>query len=63
MKSAEHVRAVCPFMIYGELVQRWRLSKGVRLLKWPHNVGARSGRPVCLPTVHNGSGSLCLHTY
>ncbi|MEW5308688.1 MAG: hypothetical protein WDW38_000627 [Sanguina aurantia] len=27
--------AVCPFMIYGELVQRWRLSKGAKLMKWP----------------------------
>ena len=37
--------AVCPFMIYGELVQRWRLSKGVKLLKWPHDIGART-RPL-----------------
>ena len=36
--------AVCPFMIYGELVQRWRLSKGVKLLKWPHDIGALSAR-------------------
>ena len=27
--------SVCPFMIYGELVQRWRESNGVKLLKWP----------------------------
>jgi polyferredoxin len=27
--------AVCPFMIYGELVQRWRMSQGAQLLKWP----------------------------
>ena len=31
-------------MIYGELVQRWRLSKGVKLLKWPHDIGASSAR-------------------
>ncbi|KAK9837134.1 hypothetical protein WJX81_005394 [Elliptochloris bilobata] len=35
--------SVCPFMIYGELVQRWRLSKGVKLLKWPHVVGEKYG--------------------
>ena len=22
-------------MIYGEVVQRWRLSRGAKLLKWP----------------------------
>ena len=33
-------------MIYGELVQRWRLSKGVKLLKWPHDIGAHSARQV-----------------
>ncbi|KAJ9518641.1 hypothetical protein QJQ45_018664, partial [Haematococcus lacustris] len=27
--------AVCPFMIYGELVQRWRLASGAQLAKWP----------------------------
>lgn len=27
--------SICPFMIYGELVQRWRLSTGAQLLKWP----------------------------
>ncbi|PSC70095.1 ATPase AAA [Micractinium conductrix] len=27
--------AVCPFMIYGEIVQRWRVSRGAQLLKWP----------------------------
>uniref|UniRef100_A0A7S3UCU1 Cyclic nucleotide-binding domain-containing protein n=1 Tax=Picocystis salinarum TaxID=88271 RepID=A0A7S3UCU1_9CHLO len=32
--------AVCPFMIYGELVQRWRLSKGAVLRKWPKNMDA-----------------------
>ena len=33
-------RAVCPFMIYGELVQQWRLAQGAVLLKWPHKSGA-----------------------
>lgn len=32
--------AVCPFMIYGELVQRWRISQGVVLRKWPKNMDA-----------------------
>ena len=27
--------SVCPFMIYGELVQRWRLGTGAKLMKWP----------------------------
>ena len=27
--------AVCPFMIYGELVQAWRKSSGAKLMKWP----------------------------
>ncbi|PSC73341.1 ATPase AAA [Micractinium conductrix] len=27
--------SVCPFMITGELVQRWRISRGAELLKWP----------------------------
>ncbi|CAE8657187.1 unnamed protein product [Polarella glacialis] len=27
--------AVCPFMIYGEVVQRWRLAQGAVLGKWP----------------------------
>ncbi|GAB4815576.1 hypothetical protein N2152v2_002622 [Parachlorella kessleri] len=30
--------AVCPFMIYGELVQRWRLATGAKLMKWPKEV-------------------------
>lgn len=33
--------AVCPFMIYGELVQRWRLAQGAVLMKWPHKSGAQ----------------------
>lgn len=28
--------SVCPFMIFGELTQRWQLSRGVVLRKWPH---------------------------
>jgi polyferredoxin len=27
--------AICPFMIYGEVVQRWRLAQGAVLQKWP----------------------------
>jgi hypothetical protein len=27
--------SVCPFMIYGVLVQRWRRATGATLLKWP----------------------------
>ena len=38
--------AVCPFMIYGEIVQRWRLAQGAVLRKWPRAQGQRS----CLPT-------------
>lgn len=26
---------MCPFMIYGELVQHWRIASGATLLKWP----------------------------
>ncbi|DBB11723.1 TPA: hypothetical protein ACH3X3_005889 [Trebouxia sp. C0006] len=28
--------SICPFMIYGEVVQKWRLAKGATLRKWPH---------------------------
>jgi 4Fe-4S binding domain len=31
--------SVCPFMIYGELVQRWRLSTGAALRPWPREQG------------------------
>ncbi len=31
-------RAVCPFMIYGEIVQRWRIAQGAVLRKWPHTL-------------------------
>ena len=27
-------------MIYGEVVQKWRLAKGATLHKWPHAKGA-----------------------
>eukprot|EP00884_Botryococcus_braunii_P003593 jgi/Botrbrau1/13234/Bobra.0199s0007.1 len=27
--------SVCPFMIYGELVQKWRVASGAVLQKWP----------------------------
>ncbi|KAI3423796.1 hypothetical protein D9Q98_009634 [Chlorella vulgaris] len=27
--------SVCPFMIWGEITQRWRLSRGAKLMKWP----------------------------
>ena len=26
-------------MIYGELVQKWRLASGAKLLKWPREIG------------------------
>lgn len=39
--------AVCPFMIYGELVQRWRLSTGARLLKWPRETGTVANSGSC----------------
>lgn len=35
--------AICPFMIYGELVQRWRMSTGAKLLKWPRELLDRYG--------------------
>ncbi|CAL5226760.1 g9613 [Coccomyxa viridis] len=35
--------SVCPFMIYGELVQRWRLAQGAVLRKWPHKSVASWG--------------------
>jgi len=31
--------SVCPFMIFGELTQRWQVSRGVVLRKWPHAQG------------------------
>jgi hypothetical protein len=27
--------SICPFMIYGEVMQRWRMAQGVVLRKWP----------------------------
>lgn len=27
--------SICPFMIYGEVMQRWRTAQGVVLRKWP----------------------------
>eukprot|EP00929_Paragymnodinium_shiwhaense_P014816 TRINITY_DN122787_c0_g1_i1.p1 TRINITY_DN122787_c0_g1~~TRINITY_DN122787_c0_g1_i1.p1 ORF type:complete len:876 (+),score=134.77 TRINITY_DN122787_c0_g1_i1:57-2630(+) len=35
--------AVCPFMIYGEVVQRWRLAQGAVLGKWPTEVMEKYG--------------------
>ncbi|KAK9803256.1 hypothetical protein WJX72_000197 [[Myrmecia] bisecta] len=35
--------SVCPFMIYGEVVQRWRLSQGAKLLKWPNTLSEKWG--------------------
>ncbi|CAJ1416721.1 unnamed protein product [Effrenium voratum] len=35
--------AVCPFMIYGEVVQRWRVASGAVLQKWPAEVGRNGG--------------------
>ena len=30
-------------MIYGELVQKWRLASGAKLLKWPREIGVGWG--------------------
>jgi polyferredoxin len=38
--------SVCPFMIFGELTQRWQLSRGVVLRKWPHAQGQQCPFPV-----------------
>ncbi|KAI8465837.1 MAG: cyclic nucleotide-binding protein [Monoraphidium minutum] len=35
--------SVCPFMIYGEIVQRWRESSGVTLKKWPRDAMEKWG--------------------
>lgn len=35
--------AVCPFMIYGELAQRWQLSRGAALMKWPREEAEKYG--------------------
>lgn len=37
------VEAVCPFMIYGEIVQRWRVAGGAELQKWPSSVEKYGG--------------------
>jgi polyferredoxin len=29
--------SICPFMIYGEVVQRWRMANGATLLRWPRD--------------------------
>ena len=34
----------CPFMIFGDLTQRWQVSRGVVLKKWPHT----SSKVLCL---------------
>jgi len=44
-------------MIYGELVQRWRLAQGAVLRKWPHKSGGflhNHSRLVAM-TMHRGS--------
>ncbi|KAK9840711.1 hypothetical protein WJX84_002965 [Apatococcus fuscideae] len=35
--------SVCPFMIYGEVVQRWRLAQGAVLKKWPRQLSQQWG--------------------
>lgn len=35
--------AVCPFMIYGEIVQRWRIAEGAEMQKWPSSVEKYGG--------------------
>ena len=34
----QDLEAVCPFMIYGEIVQRWRIADGAVMQKWPQSV-------------------------
>jgi len=29
---------ICPFQVYGEVVQRWQMSRGVQLMKWPREI-------------------------
>ena len=52
--------SVCPFMIYGELVQRWRLSQGAQLLKWPREQMDRWG-PWFLFAMFYGERCSALH--
>lgn len=35
--------SICPFMIYGEVVQKWRLATGATLRKWPHAAAEQWG--------------------
>ncbi|KAG2494517.1 hypothetical protein HYH03_007284 [Edaphochlamys debaryana] len=37
--------AVCPFMIYGEITQKWRIAMGAPLLKWPRDAAEKYGPP------------------
>ena len=34
----QDLEAVCPLMIYGEIVQRWRIADGAVMQKWPQSV-------------------------
>jgi hypothetical protein len=43
---AQQPCAVCPFMIYGEVVQRWRLATGATLAKWPREAGEPPPSPL-----------------
>lgn len=52
--------AVCPFMIYGELVQKWRTSGGAELLKWPKEQGEPSVRCCMTWICHFVTGRLCV---
>jgi polyferredoxin len=38
--------AICPFMIYGEVVQRWRVATGGKLMKWPKEQ-SKQGQSKC----------------
>ena len=48
--------SVCPFMIFGELTQRWQVARGVVLRKWPH----AQGKPDLLYDFHISAGTCAL---
>lgn len=43
--------SICPFMIYGEVMQRWRVAQGVVLHKWP-----REESECCVPVLGQHEG-------
>lgn len=38
-----HAPEACPFMTYGELVRRWRVSRRAKAVKWPKEVAEEWG--------------------